>query len=102
MLTLKIVTEHSHWVPDLTEVTTVGGASIPGTDCDVVEEIRENNPGMMPTDGMVYHVVGSPTTGPWYAVAIQVRRNDGTWHTYCVPERCSYLLGPDGRTIDRI
>lgn len=112
MLTLKITAhEATHWIADVTEVSRVGcGARISSAHENVINllnaEAGEGYEYPEPSDDVVWHIMGGNPSQPdeaWYCWAVAVKRSgDKRGHYYAVEDQTAYLMGPDGKTIDRI
>jgi hypothetical protein len=99
MMTFKVVSDDGvSWVPDVQSVTLCPGfmSVSPGDDVQshFCEEYRQ------PAD-LVWHVTG-PSDRQWIAIPVQVRHQNGRTDVYIVEEGTAYLLGPDGKTLDRL
>ena len=108
MLTLKVVAADStHWLPDVTNVVQMGGATMDGAHVDTIATLQTAGvPLPEPSDECIYSVLGGDRRDPdqrWYGIAVQLQvAGDKRHRFYIIEERTAYLLGPDGRTLDRI
>lgn len=106
MLTMKILyPDGTEWVGGVAQVREMGVACLGGDDRPedprkAADEVIDLFPG--PAKGWRGTIhVGSYPPGQWVK-ALVVERIDGTEGTWIVPMNDTYLLGPDGSTIDRI